>query len=58
MFHLRGKQGGTLLNRNGHLRKLKLSNDNLPNGAVYGDFHPSGQFAVFSTNIIILLFIR
>ena len=56
MFHLRGKQGGTLLNRNGHLRKLKLSNDSLPNGAVYGDFHPSGQFAVFSTNIIIPAF--
>lgn len=56
MFHLRGKRGGTLLNRNGYLRKLKLSNDSLPNGAVYGDFHPSRELAVFSTNIIIPAF--
>ncbi len=56
MFHLRGKQGGTLLNRDGYLRKLRLSNDSLPNGTVYGDFHPSGQLAVFSTNIIIPAF--
>lgn len=56
MFHLRGKQGGTILNRNGHLRKLNLRNDSLPTGAVYGDFHPSGNFAVFSSNIIIPAF--
>lgn len=56
MFHLRGKQGGTILNRNGYLRKLNLRNDSLPAGAVYGDFHPSGKFAVFSSNIIIPAF--
>lgn len=56
MFHLRGKLGGTILNRNGKLRKLNLRNEELPHGAVYGDFHPSGRFAVFSTNAIIPAF--
>lgn len=56
MFHLRGKNGGTILNRDGKLRKLTLKNDSMISAAVYGDFHPSGRFAVFSTNIIIPAF--
>lgn len=56
MFHLRGKKGGTLLNRNGELRKLNLKNDSMISAAVYGDFHPSGRYAVFSSNIIIPAF--
>ncbi len=53
LFHLRGKNGGTILNRNGVLRKLSLKNDQMVSGAVYGDFHPSGRYGVFSSNIII-----
>lgn len=53
MFHLRGKNGGTILNKQGKIRKLTLKNDNMISPAVYGDFHPSGDFGVFSTNIII-----
>lgn len=53
LFHLRGKQGGTLLNRDGQLRKLNLRNKAFPNGAVYGDLHPSGRYAVFSSNLIV-----
>lgn len=56
LFHLRGKGGGTILNQNGKLRKLTLKNDSMISAAVYGDFHPSGRFAVFSTNIIIPAF--
>ena len=56
LFHLRGKNGGTILNRDGKLRKLTLKNDSMISAAVYGDFHPSGRFAVFSTNIIIPAF--
>lgn len=52
-FHLRGEKGGTLLNSNGRLRKLTLRNADMQSGAVYGDFASSGQFAVFSNNIII-----
>ena len=53
MFHLRGANGGTILNRDGKLRKLTLKNQEMISATVYGDFHPSGRFGVFSTNIII-----
>ncbi|WP_455593236.1 hypothetical protein [Bacteroides sp.] len=53
MLHLRGEKGGTILNRGGKLRKLVLKNDSMVSAAVYGDFHPSGRYAVFSSNIII-----
>ena len=56
MFHLRGPNGGTILNRDGQLRKLTLKNQDMISATVYGDFHPSGRFGVFSTNIIIPAF--
>ena len=52
-FHLRGPQGGTILNRNGALRKLTLKNDSMPVAATYGDFHPSGRYAVYTWNNVI-----
>lgn len=56
MFHLRGKGGGTILNQEGRIRKLTLKNDEMISAAVYGGFHPSGKYGVFSTNIIIPAF--
>lgn len=56
MFHLRGEKGGTILNRHGKLEKLTLKNDETLSAAVYGDFHPSGRYGVFSTNLIIPAF--
>lgn len=53
MFHIRGSKGGTLLNRHGKLRKLMLKTPQMNSAAVYGDFHPDGRYAVFSTNTII-----
>ncbi len=53
MFHIRGNNGGTILNRNGVLRKLALNANGMISSAVYGGFHPSGRYGVFSTNIII-----
>lgn len=53
MFHLRGKNGGTILNRNGKLRKIITRGKGMISNAVYGNFHPGGRYAVFSTNIII-----
>nr|WP_321406290.1 hypothetical protein [uncultured Carboxylicivirga sp.] len=53
MFHIRGKHGGTVLNNNGNLRKLKTKTDKMLSNAVYGGFHPGGRYAVFSTNYII-----
>ena len=53
LFHLRGEKGGTILNRNGNLRKLNTKAGDMVSAAVYGDIHPSGRFGVFSTNRII-----
>jgi hypothetical protein len=53
MFHLRGKNGGTILNKNGKLRKINTRGKGMISNAVYGNFHPGGRYAVFSTNIII-----
>lgn len=52
-FHLRGADGGTILNRNGTLRKLTLKTDSMPVAATYGDLHPSGRFAVYTWNSVI-----
>ncbi len=53
MFHLRGEKGGTILNKDGKLRKINTHANGMISNAVYGDFHPDGRYAVFSTNIII-----
>ena len=53
MFHLRGEKGGTILNKDGKLRKINTRANGMISNAVYGDFHPDGRYAVFSTNIII-----
>ena len=55
-FHLRGEKGGTILNRNGQLRKVTLKTPEMTNGSVYGDFHPSGRYAVYTNNFIISSF--
>lgn len=56
LFHLRGEGGGTILNRNGELRKLTLKNKEMASAAVYGDIHKDGRYGVFSSNIIIPAF--
>lgn len=55
-FHLRGENGGTMLSRDGRLRKVNLRTPEMKSGAVYGDWHPTGQYAVFSGNVIIPAF--
>ncbi|PZX16824.1 WD40 repeat protein [Breznakibacter xylanolyticus] len=56
MFHVRGQGGGTILNRDGRLRKLALRTDSMMSAGVYGDVHPSGRFGVFSSNVVIPAF--
>lgn len=53
MFYIRGKNGGAILNKEGSIRKLNLNADGMLSGTVYGELHPSGNYGVFSTNIII-----
>ncbi|MCQ2066956.1 MAG: hypothetical protein MJY65_04825 [Bacteroidaceae bacterium] len=52
-YYIRGEHGGTVLNRDGQLRKLTLNADVMLSGTVYGELHPGGRFGVFSTNVII-----
>jgi hypothetical protein len=53
MFHIRGEHGGTIVNRNGKINKINTRGQKMISNAVYGNFHPSGRYAVFSTNIVI-----
>ena len=52
-FHIRGEKGGTILNRDGQLRKLNTRTKDMFAAATYGNLHPSGRYGVFSTNIVI-----
>ena len=53
MYYIRGPHGGSILNKDGQLRKLTLNAPGMLSGTVYGELHPSGRFGVFSTNVII-----
>ena len=53
LYYIRGAGGGSILNRDGKLRKLTLNAPGMLSGTVYGELHPSGRFGVFSTNIIL-----
>lgn len=53
MFHLRGNNGGTILNKDDKLRKINTRGKSMLSNAVYGNFHPDGRYVVFSTNLII-----
>jgi Periplasmic component of the Tol biopolymer transport system len=55
-FHLRGINGGTILNRNGQLRKLNIRTSEMVSSATYGNFHTSGRYAIFSSNTVIPAF--
>ncbi len=53
LFHLRGAKGGTVLNRDGKLRKLNTKAGPMPSALAYGELHPSGRYGVFSSNVVI-----
>lgn len=52
-FHLRHKNGGTMIQKNGKIRKLNTATDSTISAGVYGYWHPGGRFIAFSTNVII-----
>jgi len=52
-FHIRHKKGGTIIAQGEKLRKLNTSTDQTLSAGVYGNWHPSGRFIAFSTNVII-----
>jgi hypothetical protein len=52
-FHLRNKNGGTMIQENGKFRKLNTTTDSSISAGVYGSWHPGGRYIAFSTNVII-----
>ena len=52
-FHIRGEKGGTILNRDGQLRKISAHTEDMVAPPIYGNLHPSGRYGVFSTNKVI-----
>lgn len=52
MVHVRGPQGGTLINRNGKISKINPKPKHFKYGATYPAWHPSGNYIAFSTNEI------
>ena len=52
-FHIRGEKGGTILNREGQLRKINTRTKDMSAPAIYGHLHPSGRYGVFSTNVVV-----
>lgn len=52
MFHVRGKNGGTIVSSEGEFKKLNIKVDAMPGGAVYPYWHPNGKMIAFSSNRI------
>ncbi len=52
-FHLRHKQGGTMIQEDGKFRKINTATDSTISAGVYGNWHPGGRYIAFSTNVII-----
>lgn len=52
MIHVRGKQGGTLIYRNGKVEKVNPKPESYKHGATYPAWHPTGKYIAFSANEI------
>jgi hypothetical protein len=52
-FHLRHREGGTIIQKQGRIRKIDTRTDSTISAGVYGSWHPGGRYIAFSTNVII-----
>ena len=52
MMHIRGPQGGTLIQHNGKLEKVNPKVQEFKYGPTYSSWHPSGKYLAFATNEI------
>lgn len=50
VFHVRGANGATMIQKNGKREWLQASNENLGGSMVYPYWHPQGKYCAFSTN--------
>ncbi|MGE4587442.1 MAG: TolB family protein [Mangrovibacterium sp.] len=55
-FHIRHQHGGTIIARGNALRKIDTKTKQTLSAGVYGNWHPSGRFIVFSANVVIPAF--
>jgi hypothetical protein len=56
LFHMRGKESGTIIFRNGKLSKVNTKTDKTISAGVYPAWHPAGRFVAFSVNKIMQAF--
>ncbi len=52
MLHVRGKQGGTLISKNGVVEKVSSRMEGLDHGATYPSWNADGRFIAFSANSV------
>lgn len=52
MVHIRGKQGGTLIYKNGKVEKVNPKAEGMKNGAAYPAWSPDGRYIAFASNDI------
>ena len=50
LFHIRGKNGGTVFYKNGQANKVDLTKLSLGKQGVYPMWHPDGRFVAFASN--------
>ena len=56
MFHIRGDRGGTIIYKNGKVKKVNVKTKQMMSAGVYPSWHPNGNLIAYSTNKIKQLF--
>ena len=56
LFHERGKEGGTIIVKNGIVQKIDLSKMGKHQHGVYPAWHPNGRWILFSSNMTLQSF--
>jgi len=56
MFHVRGNRGGTIIYKNGKIKKVNVKTKDMMSAGVYPSWHPNGILIAYSTNKIKQLF--
>jgi hypothetical protein len=56
MFHMRSKYAGTVIYRDGKLKKVNTKTDQTISPGVYSAWHPGGRYIAFSVNNIVQTF--
>ena len=56
MFHSRGQHAGTVIVRNGEIKKVNTRTDSTLSAGVYPSWHPNGRYIAFSVNSIVQSF--